>query len=371
MKCGIRAVLVAALLFTLGTAFVGDAPPASAEHGLFAQARCLQIAISPQGDEAWAPATDRHTLRRIRLSDGKILASRKFHDIIHAVDINRDGDLLAIAFGLTHRVILADPKTLEPEAEIPTGKRPRLLEFGFEGTDLCVLCPKDEEIDLIDTSAPAPKVDLVIPMPSKPLAFAHYKDRMAVSVPDLGEVDVYSDPDHVFLKAVPIAPEPEWIARGVTKDYGRPGHMTADHADTPVLLEPFSFGSLQVSPKEVLLTTSRESDLLTIIDSELYDVLGTVSIDNPRMVAGGCAAAPYAFVLHKWNMKVSVVDISYTSPTFLDILYEIDLPEPGETLRVASDGTCYVLGWSRHALYAIKDGQLTKLKLKKNKNQDD
>lgn len=370
MKRGIRAALVAALLLTLTAAFTGDTPPAAADHGLLAQARCLEFAISPSGDEAWVPSPDRHTLRRVRLSDGHILASRKFHSIINAVDISPEGDLLAIAFGTSNRVILADPKTLEPEAEIPTGKRPRLLEFGFEGTDLCVLCPKDEEIDLIDV--PGKKVDLIIPFGSKPLAMAHFKNSMAITVPDEGVIQIFSHPDHQFVLSIPMSPAPEWIARGVTPDGlepVRPGH--AGHTGVPYATgQPIPFSQAMAPAKEVLLATSRESDLLTVIDSENYQVLGVVPVHNPRMVVGGCSAAPYAFVLHSHGMKLSVVDIDASSPGFLDVLYTVDLPEPGETMRVANDGTCYVLGWSHHALYAVKNGEVTKLKLKK-KNQDD
>src|SRR5437870_3009401 len=68
--------------------------------------RSFEFAISPDHQSAYTPAPDRHVLRKVRLSDGLVVARHRFADRVGAVAISNDGSTVAVAFPETNHVSL-------------------------------------------------------------------------------------------------------------------------------------------------------------------------------------------------------------------------------------------------------------------------
>ncbi|MBI2899691.1 MAG: hypothetical protein HYY17_05870 [Planctomycetes bacterium] len=360
MGSGIRALLLASLL-CVGLSFspMGTAPADAGRDDHGAKTRFFQFAISADGSAAYVAVADRHTVVKVRLSDGDVLASRKFRGKVSAIELSRDASLLAVALTGDDRVVLVNPDTLEPVAEAPVGELPRLLEFGVEGTDLCVLATKSEEIDVIDV--PSRGTAQIVPLPSRPASMAHYGERVAVCLPETGEIAVFSHPAHELIATVPVSPTPDWICRASSGDSGRPGH--AGHQSTytsrlGAFIPPGSWpGGGMPGPAlanyGLLVITSRESDTVSIVDGGSLAVLATASVRKPFIATGGCGAWQRACVLGEHGKRLSVLDTDRASPTFGTVLFTVKLAEPCETLESAADGTCWLVGVSRMRLYAV------------------
>ncbi|GEM_PF-3727892 len=357
MRTSDRALFVA-LVFSAGmcVAFGGRAPVEARAGDRVPASWCVQFAVSPDGASAWVPGSDRRSVRKVDLADGTITASRRFHGTVSAVEISPNGSLLAVAVTGRDRVILTDPVELGPGTEIPVGRKPRLLEFGAEGTDLCVLCTRDEEIDLIDVRKQ--RLVQIIPLPSLPSSFAHYQSRAAVTLPKTGELVILTHPRHDMATSVSLSPVPDWVAAGGLTHPRRSGHEAHRSERTSEGGEGRRGGEERRRmrdpvPTPVLVVLSRESDVVSVLDGSTLEVLTISSLPSPLLATVGCGESPWAFVLHSRGRKISVLSVDPSHPGFGKVAYTVTLREACEALQVTPQGICWALGVTRRTMVAI------------------
>ena len=110
------------------------------------------IAVSADGTTAWGAAVESGEVARIDLVAGEVTHRRVLGGNTEAVALSPDGSALWVGANTADKVWRLDPATLEPQAEIATGRFPIRIAMHPGGGRAVTSNLRDGTLSVIDTS---------------------------------------------------------------------------------------------------------------------------------------------------------------------------------------------------------------------------
>jgi hypothetical protein len=330
-------VAFACLAFSLGgkTSTANDL--ADSEPG-----RCWQFAVSADESVAYIPSSDRQSIQKVSLANGAILNQIRLNcGFISALKLSPTEALLAVALEQKNKVVLLNPFTLEPLGDVPTGERPRLLSFGSEGFDLCVLCPKGKELDRIRIDIPTLQIEKVLSFSSQPTGMTHFSDGVAIALPEASKIAVF-DRDHNFRFELRVDPSVFWFALGTEMTDRGVREFVLDVA-RPITPPP-----------------NNPSAVLEMRDSTTFENLRTLTFEGTTFEGAGLRTVTFsicntnacvwiASVLSEPGNRVIIVD----GTSNLNLIGEKRTNTPMDTLSSGPSGLVYGLDRNHRKIFVF------------------